>query len=82
MALDQKCPGAKQFTQATAEFLDCPHCGAEVEIWSDESQTKCDACGKVVPRPRTQGCIDHCDHAKECLGPELYEKLVLAKGSK
>jgi len=71
-----KCPGAKQFTQPTPEFYPCPWCGDEVEIWSDELEAKCPKCSRVVTRERIQGCIDHCEMARECLGAERYERLV------
>lgn len=74
--LFDKCPGAKQFTQPTPEFYPCPVCHAEIEIWSDEVETKCPSCSSPFTRERIQGCIDHCEMARECLGAELYERLV------
>ena len=71
-----KCPGAKQFTQPTPEFYPCPWCGAEVEIWSDEIEAKCPECKRPLTRDRIQGCIDHCEMARECLGAERYDRLV------
>lgn len=26
------------------DFLDCPNCGAEIEIWTDEEETLCLLC--------------------------------------
>jgi ribosomal protein S27E len=26
----------------------CPHCGYDVEIWSDESENSCDKCGSTI----------------------------------
>jgi hypothetical protein len=77
-----KCPGAQRFTQPTPEFFPCPFCHEEVEIWSDEVEAKCPGCKQLVTRERIQGCIDHCEMAKECLGDERYQKLVAAKGKK
>ena len=74
-----KCPGAKAFTQPTPEFVPCPSCHAEVEIWTDEAETKCDKCGNTVSRAMLQGCVDYCETAKECLGDALYSKLMAAK---
>ncbi len=74
-----ECPGAKQFKQPTPEFIPCPVCHAEVEIWTDEIEVKCGSCGTVVSRERLQGCIDHCEMARECLGDELYDKLVAGR---
>jgi hypothetical protein len=74
-----KCPGAKAFTQPAPEFIPCPSCHAEVEIWTDEIEAKCSSCGTMVSREMLQGCIDYCESAKECLGEALYNKLMAAK---
>jgi len=26
----------------------CPHCGVEIEIWSDEAEIECKLCGNIV----------------------------------
>ena len=75
----QKCPGARAFTQPKPEFVPCPSCHNEVEIWTDEAEAKCDRCGNVVSRAMLQGCIDTCAAAKECLGEPLYSRLMAAK---
>ncbi len=77
--MDLKCPGAKTFTQPAPEFLPCPKCHNEVEIWTDEAEAKCDRCGNAVTRAMLQGCIDYCQAAKECLGEVLYSRLMAAK---
>ena len=74
-----KCPGSKAFTQPTPEFVPCPSCHAEVEIWTDEAEVKCDKCDNMVSRAMLQGCVDYCDMAKECLGEEMYARLIAAK---
>ncbi|NOY64347.1 MAG: hypothetical protein GXO97_02955 [Nitrospirae bacterium] len=28
--------------------ITCPQCGAEIEMWSDEEETRCRLCGYVV----------------------------------
>ena len=30
------------------EEFKCPHCGIEIEIWSDETDINCKLCGKLV----------------------------------
>ena len=30
------------------EEVMCPHCGIEIEIWSDETDISCKLCGKLV----------------------------------
>jgi len=51
----------------------------EVELWTDEAEAKCGNCGNVVSRAMLQGCVDYCEGAKECLGEELYNRLMAAK---
>jgi Zn finger protein HypA/HybF involved in hydrogenase expression len=79
--MDFKCPGSKQFTEPKPEFVPCPLCHGEVEMWTDEAEAKCDNCGSVVSRERLQGCIDHCSAARECLGEELYARLLRARAN-
>ncbi len=74
-----KCPGAKVFAQPAPEFIPCPNCHSEVEIWTDEPEAKCDNCGNTVTRAMLQGCVDWCPSAKECLGEDLYSRLMAAK---
>lgn len=76
-----ECPGARRFKQPSPEFIPCPACHAEVEIWTDELEVKCHRCGGLVSRERLQGCIDHCEMARECLGDELYNRLMAGRGS-
>jgi len=75
-----KCPGAKAFREPKPEFLPCPTCHEEVELWTDEAETKCEHCSGTVSREMLQGCIDHCASARECLGDQLYTRLIAARG--
>jgi len=77
--MEFKCPGSKVFNQPTPEFMPCPSCHNEVEIWTDEAETKCGNCGSIVSRAMLQGCIDCCPAAKECLGESLYSRLMVSK---
>lgn len=74
-----RCPGARAFTQPKPEFVPCPACHGEVEIWTDEAEAKCPSCGNLVTRAMLQGCVDYCASARECLGEELYHRLMAAK---
>ncbi|MBN2517695.1 MAG: hypothetical protein JXB14_02525 [Candidatus Altiarchaeota archaeon] len=56
------------------EYVKCPKCGKELEIWSDELGVECE-CGNKVSRD-VESCIKWCDHARECLGEEKYNELV------
>jgi hypothetical protein len=68
------CPGSSAFAKPKIELLSCPHCGSDVEVWSDEADGQCPSCGKAVIRTATQSCIDWCRYAKQCLGDEKYKK--------
>ena len=70
------CPGSQQYKQPTPEFYTCPSCHGEIEIWSDEVEVECENCGTPFSRERVQGCIDHCEMARECLGDALYQKML------
>jgi hypothetical protein len=70
------CPGSQKFKQPHPESIRCPHCGVEVEIWTDEGRTVCPKCRKVVERETGQSCLDWCKYAKECAGEEVYKKYI------
>jgi len=72
---DKCCPGSCDIREPRPEFVNCPDCGREVEIWTDELKAKCPGCGSKVFRAQQASCIDWCPHAKECVGPEVYERL-------
>ena len=71
-----KCPGARRFLQPKPEIIICPHCGGEVEIWTDEVRRTCRACGGSVRREQAPACLEWCQHARECVGEEAYGTFV------
>jgi DNA-directed RNA polymerase subunit RPC12/RpoP len=73
--LGQGCPGARLIREATPEYIDCPHCGHEMEIWSDELVARCPHCKRLVPKERGPSCIDWCPYAAECVGAQKYRRL-------
>lgn len=75
----EHCPGAKQFRRPEPEYINCFFCGEEVEIWTDEFQTKCPKCKKTVIRKQGQSCLDWCKAAKECVGDKIYDKYLKSK---
>ncbi len=75
MVIDKSCPGSRTIREPIPEYIKCPDCGAEVEIWTDELKATCRNCGGKVYRAQQASCIDWCPHAKECVGPEVYERL-------
>ena len=70
------CPGSQNFKHPQPESLKCPHCGEEVEIWTDEVEVRCRKCATVVTRKDGQSCLDWCKQAKECVGEEIYRKYI------
>lgn len=75
MALAQGCPGARTIREATPEYISCPHCGREIEIWSDELVARCPHCHGAVPQKRGASCIDWCAFAADCVGAQKYRRL-------
>lgn len=75
MVFDKSCPGSRSIREPTPEDITCPNCGKEVEIWTDELKATCRGCGNTIFRAQQASCIDWCPHAKECVGPEVYERL-------
>jgi hypothetical protein len=69
------CPGSISIRQPIPEFVECPRCGEEVEIWTDEITTRCQNCQMTISRDRAPSCIDWCKFAKDCLGVEAYNRL-------
>lgn len=48
--IDTHCPGDDPMKKRFPESFECPKCGAEVEIWSDEESGKCSGCKEVINR--------------------------------
>ncbi len=69
------CPGSSKIKNPMPEYLECPNCHNEVEIWSDEIKTRCSNCGFTVFKDRLPSCVDWCSHAEECIGTEAYKRL-------
>lgn len=55
----------------------CPQCGNIVELFSTDTEMKCDRCGFVIYND-IQSCVRWCSSAKLCVGPEMYEKIQAA----
>ena len=77
-----ECPGSKEIKEPKPEEIKCRYCGAVVEIWSDETETKCKSCGKVNSRIIGPSCLDWCSFAKECVGEEKYRRIKGGASSK
>jgi uncharacterized Zn finger protein len=48
MTYKLSCPGGERGEPLRPEYIPCPVCGEEVEIWSDEPQGECERCGALV----------------------------------
>ncbi len=71
-----KCPGSLGFSQPHPEYIKCPFCSYEIEIFSDEASAVCAKCKKTVFRQTDQTCLDWCRYAKQCVGEKAYEKYL------
>ena len=61
------CPGARLFAEPIPEPVLCPHCGKEVEIFTNEQCMKCYFCGVLVAREKRPTCFDLCKYADKCI---------------
>ncbi len=68
------CPGAGRIRQPAPELFDCPGCGAEVEIWTDEFRRDCPSCGRTVYRDGAMSCLDWCKYGEECVGEDALRR--------
>ena len=69
------CPGASRLKVPMITEKICPRCGAVIELFSTDVSVPCDKCGFVAYND-LQSCIQWCEHAEECIGTEMYNKLV------
>ncbi len=61
------CPGARIFAEPIPEPVICPHCGKEVEIFTNEQSMRCYFCGGLVTREKLPSCFDWCKYADLCM---------------
>lgn len=69
------CPGASRLKVPTITEKICPNCGAVIELFSTDVSVACDKCSFVAYND-LQSCVQWCAHAEECIGTEMYNKLV------
>ncbi len=53
----------------------CPNCGAEIEIFSIDTEAVCEKCGTKIYNDALH-CAEWCKYAKDCVGEERYEQLM------
>ncbi len=77
--MKDSCPGSAEIKSPFPEHLVCIFCEHSNEIWSDETEIKCESCEKSIAREMKTTCLDWCPSAKECVGTEKYERLMKNK---
>ena len=65
---------AKPRTPTLSEKI-CPQCGSVIELFSIDTQVACENCGFVAYNDALS-CVQWCEHARKCVGDEMYEKLM------
>ena len=53
----------------------CPNCGAEIEIFSVDTQATCEKCGFTIYND-TLNCVQWCKYARQCVGDAMYEQMM------
>ncbi|MBQ2445700.1 MAG: hypothetical protein II272_04585 [Oscillospiraceae bacterium] len=53
----------------------CPNCGELIELFSIDTQVPCERCGFVAYND-TLSCVQWCEHARKCVGDEMYGKMM------
>jgi hypothetical protein len=53
----------------------CPQCGNIIELFSIDTQMPCEHCGFVAYND-TLSCVQWCEHARKCVGDEMYERMM------
>ncbi len=65
-----KCKGSK----LRMALYKCPHCDAELQVFSDKEIIKCWSCGEIINREETPPCIEWCVSARSCLGERKWKE--------
>ena len=53
----------------------CPNCGEIIELFSIDTQMACEKCGFMAYND-TLSCVQWCQHAKQCVGEEMYAYMM------
>lgn len=61
------CPGVKDLVRPKIIVRTCPSCGEEVEFFSDETETKCLSCGRMLHLEASESCVAWCQYADKCI---------------
>jgi len=47
----ERCPGAVNLKTPTLSLKECPECGEEVEVFSNDTAVTCSTCGLIIYNP-------------------------------
>lgn len=78
--LARNCPGSRLVQEPRPEYVRCPHCGEECEIWTDEYRARCPRCNTWTYRTQGATCLDWCAKAEECAGSSALASYLRARG--
>lgn len=53
----------------------CPQCGCEVELFSTDTEVRCEHCGFTIYND-TLSCVQWCKYARQCVGDAMYETMM------
>jgi len=73
-----KCPGqdTRHWKPGDIFEIRCPSCGSPVEFFKDDVRRRCQSCREWIPNPKLDlGCLEWCQSAEECVGPEIIKKI-------
>ncbi len=73
--MKSSCPGAGNIRIPEIQIQQCPSCGGEIEIFSNDLQSRCESCGFIAYKDLSS-CVRWCKYAEECIGPEMYRRLI------
>jgi ribosomal protein S27AE len=73
-AMEKKdfCPGSANIRTPELSLKKCPSCGADIEMFSNETSTNCTACGFTVYND-INSCIRWCRFAEKCVGEDVVK---------
>ena len=54
----------------------CPQCGAEIEMFSSDTEVRCEKCGFVAYND-TLSSVQWCKYARQCVGDAMYEQMMI-----
>lgn len=67
------CPGSKKLRTPEISVRQCPGCGGDVELFSDETHAHCERCGMIV-HGAWRHCTEWCKFADLCRAGAKNEK--------